>query len=227
MLRLLVLLLLLANAGYWAWSQGLLAAYGIAPQAQSEPQRLSSQIQAEAIRLLSADEARQLESGVAAGAPPIPAPESVGTQCLQAGLFTEQQSDSLRVSLDRALPAGSWQFESGVEPARWIVYMGKYNNPETLAKKRSELRQLDVAYRAVSNEALAPGLALASLNSQADAETELTRLAAKGVRSARVVQERAETRGQTLKLATVDAALRARLDTLTPQLSGKALQACR
>ncbi len=43
MLRLLVLLLLLANAGYWAWSQGLLAAYGLAPAVQTEPQRLATQ----------------------------------------------------------------------------------------------------------------------------------------------------------------------------------------
>jgi len=39
MLRLLVLLLVLANAGYFAWSQGLLAAWGFAPAATGEPQR--------------------------------------------------------------------------------------------------------------------------------------------------------------------------------------------
>ena len=43
MLRLAVVLLLLANGLYFAWSQGLLQDYGLAPAQQSEPQRLSQQ----------------------------------------------------------------------------------------------------------------------------------------------------------------------------------------
>ena len=44
MLRFFVLVLLLANAGYYAWSQGLLLEWGLAPASQSEPQRLAQQI---------------------------------------------------------------------------------------------------------------------------------------------------------------------------------------
>jgi hypothetical protein len=62
MLRALVLALLLANAGYFAWTRGLLADYGFAPAAQSEPQRLTQQIRPEAMRLLSPEEVRQLEA---------------------------------------------------------------------------------------------------------------------------------------------------------------------
>lgn len=227
MLRLTVLLLALANAGYWAWSQGLLAAYGIAPAVQSEPQRVASQIQPEAIRLLTPDEAKKIETAPASAAPAPAATSAPATpECLQAGLFNEQQTATLRSSLEAALPAGSWQFESSIEPARWIVYMGKYTSEESLAKKRGELRQLGVAFRPVTNPALAPGLALASFAAQADADKELARVATKGVRTARVTQERAETRGQILKLASVDTELRARLETLKPQLEGKALQAC-
>ncbi|MBA3594925.1 MAG: SPOR domain-containing protein [Pseudomonadota bacterium] len=225
MLRLLVLVLVLANAAYWAWSQGLLASYGLAPAVQTEPQRLGTQIRPEAIRLLTPDEARKIEAGpglVASG----PAGEAPAPECLQAGLFNEEQTASLRSALETALPAGSWQFESSVEPARWIVYMGKYSTDEALAKKRGELRQLGVAFRAVTNPALAPGLALASFATQADADQELARVATKGVRTARVTQERPEARGQILKLAAVDAALRAKLDALKPQLTGKTLQSC-
>ena len=42
MLRLLVLALILANAGYYAYSHGHLAAYGFAPATQTEPQRMTS-----------------------------------------------------------------------------------------------------------------------------------------------------------------------------------------
>lgn len=227
MLRRLVLLLVLANAGYWAWSQGLLAPYGLAPSVQTEPQRMATQIRPEAIRLLTADEARQLENGDSASRASAPSAEAFAAQCLQAGLFNEQQTASLRASLESTLPAGSWQLESSIEPARWIVYMGKYSGEDALAKKRGELRQLGVTFRPVSNEALAPGLALASFPTQADAGKELARIAAKGVRTAKVVQERAEARGQILKLTAVDAALRARLAAITPQLLGKTLTPCR
>jgi hypothetical protein len=62
MLRSAVLLLLLANAGYFAWSQGLLRAWGLAPLQVSEPQRQQQQVRAEALRLLRPDEVRRLES---------------------------------------------------------------------------------------------------------------------------------------------------------------------
>lgn len=229
MLRLLVLLLALANVAYFAWSRGALAPLGMAPSVQTEPQRVATQIRPEAIRLLPADEARQLETSGSAARPANGASataEASAAECLQAGLFNEQQTTALRASLEKTLPPGSWQFESSAEPARWIVYMGKYPSEEALAKKRSELRQRGVAFRSVNNEALAPGLALASFALQADADKELARIASKGVRTARVVQERAEARGQMLKLAAVDAALREQLDALRPQLEGKPLRPC-
>ncbi len=47
MLRLLILLLLLANGAYFAWTHGALAQLGLAPAQQSEPERLQQQIQPE------------------------------------------------------------------------------------------------------------------------------------------------------------------------------------
>ena len=233
MLRLVVLLLLLANTAYFAWSQGLLAPIGLAPGVQTEPQRLGTQIQPEAIRLLTNNLtnnlATQLENGGTAAAPLLgnaTALVAIATECLQAGLFNEQQTATLRASLESTLPPGSWQLESSVEPARWIVYMGKYNTEDALAKKRAELRQRGLTFRAVNSETLGPGLALASFTNQADAEKELARVATRGVRTARVAQERAEARGQILKLPAADAGLRKQLDSLTPQLEGKALRPC-
>ena len=229
MLRLVVLLLLLANTAYFAWSQGLLAPIGLAPGVQTEPQRLGTQIQPETMRLLTNNLAPQLDNSGTAAAPLIGSPTAlvaIVTECLQAGLFNEQQTATLRASLESTLPPGSWQLESSVEPARWIVYMGKYNTEVALAKKRAELRQLGLTFRAVKSETLGPGLALASFTSQADAEKELARVATRGVRTARVAQEGAEARGQILKLPAADAGLRKQLESLTPQLEGKALRPC-
>jgi hypothetical protein len=244
MLRLLVLLLLVANAGYFAWTRGLLAPYGLAPAMQSEPQRLSEQIRPDAVRIVPPAELRRLEGNPATTpAPTTPAGSSptssltpstatvaaavpAATQCLQAGIYNEEQTASLRSRLQNILPTGSWVLESSVEPARWLVYMGKYAGAEAITKKKGELRQLRVSYEALNNPALEPGLSLGSFASQAEAEVELARVATRGVKTARVIQGHAELRGQRLKLAAVDAVLQAQLDAIKPELLGKPLQAC-
>lgn len=236
MLRALVLLLTLANVGYWAWSQGLLASYGWAPAATSEPQRLQQQLRPEALQLLDSGAApAEAPASVPAEAPlppasapmptPISASASASTECLQAGLFTDAQARALRTGL-QSLPAESWALERKVTPGRWIVYMGPYASDDLLTKKRDELRRLGVRLEPLVNAALAPGLSLGHFNTRPEAEAELAKVAQRGVRTARVVAERPETSGQRLTLAAVDAPLRAQLDTLKPQLAGKALQAC-
>ncbi|MBC7469992.1 MAG: SPOR domain-containing protein, partial [Ramlibacter sp.] len=200
MLRLIVLLLLLANGAYFAWAQGLLAAWGVAPAQQSEPQRLAQQIRPEAVRILSADEVRPVEAAAAA---PKPA------DCLQAGPFEDAQAAPLRSSL-AALPAGSWTLESTVEPARWIVYMGKYPTVDAVNKKKAELRYLGVSFQAVLNPSLDPGLSLGGYKTEAEANEQLDQLSQRGVRTARVVVERPEVRGQLLKFPSIDDALRPR-----------------
>ena len=231
MLRLTVLLLILANAGYYAWSHGLLAAYGFAPTTQTEPQRLTQQIKPEALRILVPAETPQLAGAL----PPAPqnaasgaalATSSSATECLQVGLFNEEQTMVLRERLVSALPNGSWVLESAVDPARWLVYMGKYSSADVVNKKKAELRGMGVSSDALTSTSLEPGLSLGNFKTQPEADTELTRIAKKGVKTAKVIQERAEQRGQRLKLPTVTAALRSQLDAIKPQLAGKAFQTC-
>jgi hypothetical protein len=147
-------------------------------------------------------------------------------ECLQAGPFDDPQAAGLRQALD-SWPAGSWTLEAAVEPARWIVYMGKYQTAENVSRKKAELRQLGISFEALSNPALEPGLSLGGFATQAAATQQLEALAQRGVHTAKVVQERVEQRGQWLKLAGVDDALRTRLDELKPALGGKILRPCR
>lgn len=199
MLRALVLLLTLANAGYWAWSQGLLAAYGWAPAATSEPQRLQQQIRPEALQLLDSSDAAPAGAPRSAASEPTPAltptSASASTECLQAGLFTDAQAQALRTGL-QSLPAGSWALERKVTPGRWIVYMGPYAGDDLLARKRDELRRLGVRPEPLVNPALAPGLSLGHFSTRPEAEAALGRVAQRGVRTARVVAEQPETSGQ-------------------------------
>ena len=263
MLRLIVLALILANGGYYAWSHGLLAAYGFAPTSQSEPQRMEQQINPESLRILTPAELRQIENGqplapqsAAFSSTPSSTPSNILTSaltgtttpqstpplttatsvvaantpsapgCLQVGLFNEEQTVVLKERLVSVMPPGSWQLEPVLEPARWLVYMGKYNSAESVEKKKSELRGLGVSFTPLNNPSLEPGLSIGNFSTQAAANAELARIAKKGVKTAKVLQDRTEQRGQRLKLPTVDAALRSQLDTLKPQLAGKAFQAC-
>lgn len=219
MLRLIVLALVLINGTYLAWSQGWLTVYGFAPAQQSEPQRLRQQLRPEAMRLLTPEEARRAEA--APPAPPKP------PECLQAGLFDDRQGVLLRRTLESALPAGSWLMDTAVEPARWIVYMGKYPDAQALLKKRAELASLNLRFEPLTDPALEPGLSLGGFETQAAAHAELASLSRRGVRTARVVQERAEVRGSLLKIPAADEALRAKLDEFKTALAGKPLRPCK
>ena len=218
MLRLLVLALLLANGVYFAWANGLLRAYGMAPAQQSEPQRVAQQIKPEAVRVLTAGEIKKVEAQVQA--------DLVPKECLQAGTFTEAQANALRSALEDVLPAGAWQLESEREPARWIVYMGKYLNAEVLARKRAELAGMNLKTEALNNPALEIGLSLGGFESQAAATAELARLAQRGIRTARVVQEREEGTVFALTLPALTEAMKAKLEEVKPALGGKALKKC-
>jgi hypothetical protein len=219
MLRFLVLLLVLLNAGYFAWSHGMLRAYGWAPAELSEPQRLQQQIRPEAIRILPTEEARRAEQ--VALTPPKP------PECLQAGLFDEAQTEAVRKVLETALPVGAWALETTVEPARWIVYMGKFPNAAALEKKRAELDKMKLKLQPLDNPELQLGLSLGRFETQVQAQASLNTLQRRGVRTARVVEERPETRQSLLRIPAADEALRPRLEELKPVLGDKTLRSCR
>lgn len=218
MLRLLLLALVLANGVYFAWTSGQLRAYGFAPAQQDEPQRVAQQIRPEALHVLSATEFKGVEAQVQADAAP--------KECLQAGPFDEPQTAALRQALENALPAGSWQLDAVVQPARWIVYMGKYPTAEALVKKRAELANMNLKIEALTNPALEIGISLGGFETQAAANAELARLNQRGIRTARVVQEREAGRVAQLKLPAVSDALKSRVDSIRPALAGKTLKKC-
>ena len=216
MLRLAVLLLLLANGVYYAWGEGFLLPWGWGPLPESEPYRLQQQIKPDAVKVLPAEEAVAMEVPVASRA----------GECLQAGPLAEATAEPLRRAL-ATWPPAAWMLEPMDESARWIVYMGKYPNAAEVARKKGELRQIGIPFEPLANADLEPGLSLGGHASQQAAQQQLDKLMARGVRTARVVQERPETRGHRLTLAALDEGLRPRLEELRPLLAGQTLRPCR
>jgi hypothetical protein len=227
MLRLLVVILLLANGAYFAWSHGLLAVAGLAPTPQTEPARMRAQIKPELVRVQRPADARPQE--LAASGPTATTPNPVATkppECLQSALLTDKLAQSVR-SAAEALPTGTWLIEPVEESGRWIVYMGKYTAADVMAKKRAELRQLGVSIEPLQNPTLEPGISLGGFPTRVEATKELADLNKRGVRTAKVVQEKTPVQGQVLRLPAVDEALRGQLDGVRTALGNATLRACR
>ncbi|WP_439112464.1 SPOR domain-containing protein [Hydrogenophaga sp.] len=100
MLRWVIWLLVLANAGYFVWTQGYLTPLGLMPHEEREPQRLQGQIQPDTLRLLNAPRVEtappmtSLATLPSADSPPRPAaqtaPKAAGSSPPQAAeLATE------------------------------------------------------------------------------------------------------------------------------------------
>ena len=66
MIRFAIVLLLLANAGYYAFSHGMLRSLGWAPENPSEPERLQQQVKPDALQIMSAQELEQAQKQQAA-----------------------------------------------------------------------------------------------------------------------------------------------------------------
>ncbi len=217
MLRLFAILLLLANGVYYAWAEGHLALLGWVPAPQTEPARMAAQIKPQSIRLLNSTEAGRLDNAASAAAKPL--------ECLQSPVLPQAVAQAVDAAA-AALPSTSWSLEAADLPGRWIVYMGKYNDPTVLAKKKSELRVLGVSTESLQNANLEPGISLGGFASQSLANQELSSLSARGVHSAKVVQETAPSAGKILRLPAVDDALRAQLEPVKAAMGSATLRTC-
>jgi hypothetical protein len=192
--------------------------YGMGPAQQREPQRVGQQIKPETVKILSAAEFKRVEALVQADAAP--------KECLRAGPLDEAQAVLLRRALESSLGSTGWQLDEVMVPARWIVYFGKFANADGQAKKRAELVAMNLSPQVVTNPTLEIGLSLGGFETQAAATAELNKLNLRGIRTARVVQERAESRATHLKLPAITEAQKARLSEVRAALAGKPLTNC-
>ena len=230
MLRLAVIALLLANAGYYAYTQGWLRSAGLVTPEQAEPQRLQQQIRPETLKVLRAQGATNNPTpppapAVAPAADTTAAAPADAGECLQAGIFDEKQATALRTAA-ASLPQGSWTLEPTPITGRWMIYMGRFDDQDTLDKKRAELRARKVDFDRAGGT-LELGLSLGRFSTEEAAQRGLTALNAQGVRTARVVLERQAATGFILKLpAVTDAQRQQWLATLRPAMAGKTLGSC-
>ena len=247
MLRWVIVLLVLANAGYYAWSHGHMATLGFAPSEQREPERIKAQLKPETMRLLNAPEPRKEPTSTSAAAPaenlaetpaeneaapvevvadtlPMPAPATpLGepvlppTSCWYANGLLPTQVEPLETQL----------FELALPKGSWRIEEVRSGGrwvvymgryyDENMAKKKEELKELKVEFRTLTDPPLGPGLALGTFTTEAAAEQGLSNVARKGVRSARVEKDREETVSHTLRLSEITAEERDAVLRLDPK----------
>jgi len=102
MLRTLVVLLLVANGAFFAWSQGWLDAVTGSARGEREPARLAAQVRPDDVKLLSPRAASAALAAAATGGP----------VCLEAGPFTGAELEAAERRL-ATLPPGSWSRVTG------------------------------------------------------------------------------------------------------------------
>ncbi len=238
MLRFALLVFLLANAGYLAWSQGWMATLGWAPEEQSEAYRLKQQVRPDVLSI-APPSAAVMAAPAAASAAPAPAglPSTVAvatdeeilpqpTICLQTDNLDEAQLNKLQAALVQAnFTSDNWEVVSNMVTGRWMVYLGKFSNEAAMEKRRMELRSRKIGYDRAGGS-FEPGFSLGRFSTEEAATRELGNMLNQGIRGARVVQERAPQTLYALRFAHVTAAQQTRLQSLRAAFQGKSLRTC-
>ncbi len=175
MLRVLALLLLLANVVFFAWTQGALdQVLGVRSIGDREPEREALQVRPGDLLVVSA-------ASVAAQQAPV--------QCLEAGPFSPAQIAGVEQAAASAQAGLTWSRRSVEQPPVWALVMGPYPSRETIDKKIEELKRTRVTFEelvAPANFKLA--LSLGQYGSQSAANTALAELSTRGIKTARVAQ---------------------------------------
>lgn len=220
-MRLLVVLLLLANALLLALNLGVLDPLLGKTAGDHEPERLARQVNPQWLTVLPpAAASAALAAAASAQAASAAAAAAVDLACVVAGPFAGPDTDlAERQFAGLALPANAGLLERGARGGSYLVYMGRYPDEGSLQRKLEELKRLRVDAEALRgstgvSQDLQPGLVLRRAETAAEANAALTDLQQRGVRTARVLTLRAATPLLVLRLPAADVRLRERLRKL-------------
>lgn len=154
------------------------------------------------------------------------AAQTAATQCMQTGNFDETQANQVRQTLRKLNVADdSWELVPTAISGRWMVYMGKFANEMALEKRRGELRARKISFDRVAG-AFEPGLSLGRFSTEEAAQRELSHLSDKGIKNARVVQEREAHTVYTLRLAHSTPEQQKQLQQASDVLANKPVREC-
>lgn len=220
-MRVLFLLLLLANLGFFAWAR-----YFGGDGEQRDPRPLQQQIAADQVRILSARELGAPEP--AKPEAPKPAAEAEPRACVEWGSFTVTDTARAEKALE-PLALGARLAQRRIEEtAGWWVYLAPQGNRQTAAKKALELKNIGIEdYFVVLEEGRwRSAISLGVFKSEEAANSRLAMLREKGVRTALLGRRDTQVQKVLFQVRGVDAALAARLAELVQAFPGSELKDC-
>ncbi len=221
MLRFIVAVLLLANIGFYVWSQGgFEGMVGLHPNGDREPARLGQQVAPEGIKILPPK--------MVAASVPNKAPQTAGT-CIEIGPFPSDQMGQAQTVLQKAIPAERWITLKTETPAIWMVHMAPSSDTALQKKQMDILQRLEVPFEEVSDVARAGnGLSLGKFNTRTAAEKALAGFSSQGLRKLKVTEFIPASFTHTLRADGIHAATQAQLRALEghESLGGRNFKAC-
>jgi hypothetical protein len=230
-MRILFLLLVLANLAVYAWWRYISPA-----DAGLDPLPLARQIQPEKLNIVSSAElTRQAAKKAAPASPapqavaaPTPAAGSTAAACLEWGSFTLTDAPRAEKALEPLGLGGRVAQRRTEETAGWWVFMPPQGSRQAALKKAAELKNLGVEEFFVVGEEgpFRWALSLGVFRNEDAAQARLASLRVQGVRSARVGPRETIVPKVWLQVKSVDAPLQARLKEIAGQVDGSELRAC-
>lgn len=208
-LRLSLLLLLLANVAFFAWSRH----FSAGPGGPAEGHLLQQQINRDAIRLLSPQEVSALAAKSA---------------CVEWGGFAAEAAGRAEETLLKLLPGVRYGRRTAQEAATWWVFMPPQPTRQAAQQKAAELRRLGVEELFIVQEdsKLRNAVSLGVFRTQEAARNRLEQLRALGVRTAQVGPREAQMSVSYFQLRDMPGDANARLAELKRAQPGSDLRAC-
>lgn len=227
-MRVLFLLLVLVNVGFFAWAR-----YLAEPTWTSDPSPLTRQVDPEKLRIVSGAELARASTPTPKPKPAA-APDKVTVPpailaCVQWGSFTladAARADKMLAPLDLGARLSRRQVE---ETASWWVFMPPQGSRAAAQRKAQELMDLGVTEFFVVQEA-GPyrwALSLGVFGAEEAAREQLAALRTRGVRTARIGQRDLKVAKVWLQIERVDAVLNSRLKEIALAIPGSELRDCR
>jgi hypothetical protein len=227
--RALFLLLLLANAGFFAWSR-----YVSPPETAADPAPLARQIEPEKLKIVAPSALPPPAPPKPAAAPPAPPPAAaappatVSLRCIEWGSFTLADARQAEQALEPLALGTRLAQRRTEETAGWWVFIPSQKTRQGALRKAAELKGLGIGEYFIMQEEgpLRWSLSLGVFRTEEAAQARLAALRQQGVRTAQVGQRETVVPKVWLQVSGVDPALERQLADIALQMDGSELRSC-
>lgn len=214
--RVIFLLLVLANLAFFAWSRY------VAPESSgSDRAPLQRQVAPEKLPVVP-------DAPASGEASPVASSAAGAAACLEWGSFTVDGAAAARRALEPLALGARLGERTAEEAAGWWVFIAPQANRQAAQKKAAELKELGVdEYFIVQEEGrLRWSISLGVFRGEDAAQSRLAALREKGVRSAQIAQRETTVTKTWLQLRDVQPEEQPRLRSLAAGFAATELRGC-